>query len=186
MHPIDSKQHHIVTPKILKQFYQLTMSHISSVFLKLPCLRAIRLNDGRLGPVQRDWRRITTKDSPNVIVFCASISSITTLTLCHLCNDVPIGILDSILQLSQLTTLLINNVCLDDDHIQWEQHPRKSFLTNLTLFGFTQLNNVYEKYMLSKMTKLATLMHRKLFANLYGVTRREVSNLKFKFCSQEK
>ena len=46
MHSVNSKQHHVVTPRILERFSRRTISHISSVFLKLPCLRAVRLNDG--------------------------------------------------------------------------------------------------------------------------------------------
>jgi len=144
-------------PQNTKATLRLTITRISSVVLKLPYLRAVRLNDGPGFRVRRDWRCICyDKDCKNIIVFCASISSITTLTLCYLRN-VPIDIFDSILQLSQLTTLLINNVCLDE-HVQWGQHTRKSYLTNLKVFGFIQGNYISEQHSLSMMTKIAALI----------------------------
>lgn len=154
MHPTNSKEHHIVTPRMMKKFFRRTMSHISSIFLNLPCLRAVRLN----GPAFTTRMNFTPslKDSKNIIVFCASISSMTTLTLSNL-SDVPIDILDSILQLSQLTALLIINVRLDD-HVQWGQHTRRSYLTNLKVFGFKQENPIHHEHALSIMTKIATLI----------------------------
>ena len=82
----------------------------------------------------------------------------TTLTLTNLCY-VPIDILDSILQLSQLTTLLIINVLLDDD-VQWGQHTRKSYFTNLKVFGFKQECPIshWHQNALHTMTKIAKLI----------------------------
>ena len=160
MRPINStnsKQQHIVTPRILEKSFRRTISHISSIFLNLPYLRTVRLNNGSAFIAKMDWRCIfTTRHRKNIIVFCASISSMTTLTLTNLCY-VPIDILDSILQLSQLTTLLIINVLLDDD-VQWGQHTRKSYLTNLKVFGFKQECPISHQNALHTMTKIAKLI----------------------------
>ena len=161
MRPIEftnSKQQHIVTPRILEKSFRRTISHISSIFLNLPYPRTVRLNNGSAFIAKMDWRCIfTTRHRKNIIVFCASISSMTTLTLTNLFY-VPIDILDSILQLSRLTTLLIiSNVLLDDD-VQWGQHTRKSYLTNLKVFGFKQECPISHQNALSTMTKFAKLI----------------------------
>ena len=93
---------------------------------------------------------LPTRHSKIIIVFCASISSMTTLTLTNLCY-IPIDILDSILQLSQLTTLLmtISN---------GGQHTRKSYITNLKVFGFKQECPISHQNALSTMTKFAKLI----------------------------
>ena len=78
-----------------------------------------------------------------------------------LLTNVPIVILDSILQLSQLTTLLLNDVrfCLEED-VQREQRTRKSYLTNLKVFGFIQDNYLYKPYpeYFLTMRKIAALI----------------------------
>jgi hypothetical protein len=131
-HHAGSQKRHSLSPKIMEQFHIRNISHLFSIIPMLSRLRAIRLNYGP--KCQKDWRYALTRGGQNVISSFCFESSITTLTLSSL-NHVPMIVMDSILQLSKLNTLIIDDVLLDET-VSVLHHPRQSQLTDLHTFGF--------------------------------------------------
>ena len=127
---------HFLSLKLVEQFHISNILRLFSIIPMLSRLRAIRLNYGP--KCQRDWRYVLSRGGQNVISLFCFEKSITTLMLSSL-NHVPMAVMDSILQLSQLTTLIIDDVILDDT-VSVLHHPRQSQLTNLYTFGFVQVN----------------------------------------------
>lgn len=117
-------------------------------------LRAIRLNYGP--KCQRDWRYALSRGGQNVISSFCFERSITTLTLSWL-NHVPMALMDSILQLSQLTTLIIDDILLDDT-VSILHHPRQPQLTDLHAFGFVRVGYDPVLPAVKNMTEIAALI----------------------------
>jgi len=67
------------------------------------------------------------------------------------------AVMDSILQLSQLTTLVIDDVLLDDTESVMLR-PRQSQLTNLYTFGFIRAGYDPMRPPVKDMTEIATLI----------------------------
>lgn len=153
-HYADPQQQHFLSHKLMEQFHICNISRLFSIIPMLLCLRAIQLNYGP--KCQRDWRYALTRGSQNMISpFCFKWS-ITTLMLSSL-NHVPMAIMDSILQLSQLTTLIIDDVLLDDT-VSVQCLPQQSQLTNLYTFGFVQIGYDPVLPTVKDMTEIATLI----------------------------
>jgi hypothetical protein len=150
----DRWKRHLLSPKLVEQFHIRNISCLFSIIPMLSRLRAIRLN---YGPTcQRDWRYALFKGDQNVISSFCFERSITTLTLSSL-NHVPMAVMDSILQLSQLTTLIIDNVLLEDT-VSVVYHPRQSQLTDLHTFGFVRVGYDPVLPAVNDMTQIAALI----------------------------
>jgi hypothetical protein len=111
LHHAGRQQQHFLSRKVVEKFHIRNISCLVSIIAMLSHLRAIRLNYGP--KCRRDWRYALTRGGQTVISLFCFEQSITTLTLSSLIN-VPMAVMDSILQLSQLTTLMFDDVLLDD------------------------------------------------------------------------
>ena len=134
-----SRQHqHFLSRKVVEKFHTRNISRLFSIIPMLLRLRAIRIN---YGPKSRkDWRYALTRGGQTAISLFSFEQSITSLTLSSLYN-VPMAVVDSILQLSQLTTLIFDDVLLPVDRDDTESVlccPSQSQLTNLCTFGFVR------------------------------------------------
>ena len=131
------QKQHLSSPKREEQFHTSNIARFFSIIPMLSRLTAIRLNYGPR--CQRDWRYSLSRGGhwQNVISSLCFERAITTLTLSSLYH-VPVAVMDSILQLSQLTVLFLNDILLDDT-VSVLHHPRHSQLTCLDTFGFLRM-----------------------------------------------
>lgn len=153
-HHADPQQQHFLSHKLVEQFHICNISRLFSIIPMLSRLRAIRLNYGP--KCRRDWRYALTRGGQNVISSFCFEWSITTLTLSSL-NHVPMAVMDSILQLSQLTTLIIDDVLLDDTASVLHR-PRQLQLTDLYTFGFVRVGYDPVLPAVKDMTEIAALI----------------------------
>ncbi|KDR84227.1 hypothetical protein GALMADRAFT_236911 [Galerina marginata CBS 339.88] len=132
-HRSDSKERHMLTHPTVNQYRRCQATHFDLIFPLLTCLHANRVNYRAVELLnQDDWRFFPT-DSRKAIALNFCKPSITTLTLGWLKN-LPVSILKSILELPQLTTLLLEYVHVDID--EPVENRDKLYLTNLRTFGF--------------------------------------------------
>lgn len=148
------QQQHLLSHKLVEQIHICNISRLFTIIPMLSRLRAIRINYGP--KCNRDWRYALTRSGQNVMSSFCFESSITTLTLSSL-NHVPMAVMDSILQLSQLTTLIIDDVLLDNTG-SVPRRPRQSQLTNLYTFGFVRMGYDPVLPAVKDMTEIAALI----------------------------
>jgi hypothetical protein len=149
---------HFLSRKVVENFHIRNTPCLVSIIAMLSHLRAVRLNYGIYGPkCRRDWRYALTRGSQTAISLFCFEQSITTLTLSSLIN-VPMAVMDSILQLSQLTTLIFDDVLLDDTEPVLLRRPRQSQLTNLYTFGFVRVGYYPGPPSAKDITEIAALI----------------------------
>ncbi|KAF8874316.1 hypothetical protein CPB84DRAFT_1797592 [Gymnopilus junonius] len=150
----DASQRHRLSNSIMKKWYIRKMSHLSYILNLLPSLEAIRLNYGMQNWIE--WRDILDTDGRKALTPFAFQQSMRSLILCCT-SHVPITVMDSILGLSQLTTLVLDHITLDGDDLL-QNWPRKSYLVNLETFGFMQEYRHPDGLALSDMKRLVNLI----------------------------
>jgi len=151
------RQHqHFLSRKVVEKFHIRNIPRLFSIIPMLSRLRAIRINYGP--KCRKDWRYALTRGGQTAISLFCFEQSITTLTLSSLIN-VPMAVMDSILQLSQLTTLIFDDVLLDDTESVL-RCPRQSQLTNLCTFGFVRVGYYPGPPSVKDITEIAALIVR--------------------------
>ncbi|KAF8889162.1 hypothetical protein CPB84DRAFT_1964110 [Gymnopilus junonius] len=153
--PDESHRDHRMTKAITQRLSTRKMECVSSVLQLLPRLEAIRLNYGT--QPRTTWPHILGDvgvGGRNVLTRFGFEQSMRSLILCSV-KGVPITVMDSILGLSQLTTLVFDNIVLEGE-VPIPSWPQKSCLTNLHTVGFVYMTCSYasSRHNLSRLVNL--------------------------------
>ncbi|KAF8892337.1 hypothetical protein CPB84DRAFT_1340035 [Gymnopilus junonius] len=128
----NTEARHTFTSEFNKELSIQQLKHLATIASLLGSLRCIQINYC-LTATYLDWHELSTVCVQNPIApFCRQ-ESLTSLTVCRI-YDVPFSFIRSILKMSQLTSLILDRITVEDDG-GGQSYPVQCLLNHLHTFG---------------------------------------------------